>query len=249
MFPTPALLHLKLGLILSLASQVHIFFHLNHFQWSQFPTFVSVFVAWVLYCKSLISDIPWLRLEHIIMFSLKLLYCHVLVTRHMFLIGYWIYWMLITRNFKQLWHFHRSMQSTNNCSSFQVLSACYVFTYMLLGSGFQQCGFSILLPRSTAPSWWLKWCWVLPAESFLVWDPTGPMTIFYCFLARDWLVCLSGKLLLALASTVGLGFKPHGAHDGLGWSSRCLAKDISTIVAFRHYITTCFSTGLPSSDH
>jgi hypothetical protein len=31
MFPTPALMHLKLGLILSLASQVQVFFHLNYF--------------------------------------------------------------------------------------------------------------------------------------------------------------------------------------------------------------------------
>jgi hypothetical protein len=155
--------------------------------------------------------------------------------------------MLITRDFKQLQHCHCSMQSANNCSSFQVFPACCVLTYMLPGSGFQQCGFSVLLPCSTASSWWLttewlgqsvgcvKWHWLLPAESFLVWDPTG----FYCFLAHDWLVCLV-NCCWPLPAQLLLISSPHMAYDGLGWSSHCLAKDISTIVAFRHYITIYF---------
>jgi hypothetical protein len=57
-------------------------------------------------------------------------------------------------------------------------------------------------------------CWPLPSQLFLVLSPVGLTTMFYCLTTFPWsCLCLSGKLLLALASTVILGSKFHGTHD------------------------------------
>jgi hypothetical protein len=47
----------------------------------------------------------------------------MLVTRHGVWIGNWIYWSLITRNFRQLNQFHESKRSTNHCASAHIKSS------------------------------------------------------------------------------------------------------------------------------
>jgi hypothetical protein len=42
-------------------------------------------------------------------------------------------------------------------------------------------------------------------------------------------------LLLALSRICVLGFKSHGAHDGLGRLSHCLAVDVFTVLCWLHY--------------
>jgi hypothetical protein len=62
MFPTPALMHLKLGLILSLASQVQVFFSLESLPVVSVSHLCIHICGLVLYRKSVISDFLWLQM-------------------------------------------------------------------------------------------------------------------------------------------------------------------------------------------
>lgn len=83
------------------------------------------------------EESPWYFCLNHILFSPKWtgIYCHTLVTRHRVWICNWVYWTLITCNYRYL-QFRESTQSTNHCPTAHIQ-----FSISSPGKGSQQCWF------------------------------------------------------------------------------------------------------------